>query len=66
MRNLRTKQMNMGREQKGKPENGLLTAENKVRVTGGEVGTGTGSACDGVKEGTCVMSSGGSMAVWAH
>ena len=34
-RNLRTKQMNMGGEQKGTPENRLLTAENKVRLLEG-------------------------------
>ena len=32
--------MNMGENERDKPRNRLLTIENKLRVTGGEVGGG--------------------------
>ena len=44
-----TKQINIGgKKKRGKPENRILTIENKLRVDGGEIGGETG-----IKKGTC-------------
>ena len=38
---------------RGKPGNGVLPLEDKLRVTGGKVGRGWGKPVMSVKEGTC-------------
>ena len=41
------------RKKRGKPETDLLTIENKLRVTEGEVSTRWAKWVIGIKEGTC-------------